>query len=116
MMSLTKPMRGERNWISMPTITTVGDEVGRVGDHLHRLLEAAVQGAVERQGQQDRERKPGGQRVQADLQRVAHHAHEVGRVEELLEVLEADPLAAPDPLDRQELPERDLGAVHRDVQ
>ena len=92
-----------------------GDEVGGVGDELHRLLEAPRLAVVERDRQDDRHREPGHQRVGADADGVAHDALELERLEEGDEVVEADPLAAPDAERGAVLLERQLRPVHRHV-
>ena len=92
-----------------------GDEVGRIGDHLRGLLEARRLRVVDQQRQDDRDGKPRHQGVDGDADGVAHHARELVGAEELDELIEPHPRAAPDPLDGDELAERDLGAVHRQV-
>ena len=66
-----------------------GDEVREIGHGLRRLLEAAVNHLVEHQGQQHRRQRQQPQLERRDDQGVAQHHAEVGRLEEVDEVLEA---------------------------
>ena len=86
-----------------------------VGHHLHRLLVAERRAVVEREGENDGDRKPGHELVGVDVERVPHHVPEFERVHEAHEVIEADPVAAQHALDRHELLERDHVADHRHV-
>ena len=60
-----------------------------IGDGLRRFLEAAVNHLVEHQGQQHRRQRQQPQLERRDDQGVAQHHAEVGRLEEVDEVLEA---------------------------
>ena len=91
------------------------DELGCVADHLHRFLEEVLADVVERQRQQNWQRKAGDQTVDAQDHRVPDDLPEVVRADEALEVLEPDPWTAGDAVDHVEVAERDLHAVHRPV-
>ena len=92
-----------------------GDEVRRVGDHLHRPLEGALADLVERQRQDDRRREAEQQPGEADGKGVLDQPPEARRLEEADELPEPDPGAAPHALNHVEVPERDLRAHHRHV-
>ena len=77
--------------------------------------ERCVPDVVEAEREEDREREARDELVEAQAHRVPHHVPELVGIEEAHEVAEADPGAAPDAGGDREVPERDLGAVHRHV-
>ena len=89
-----------------------------IGDGLSRLLEAAVNHLVEHQGQQHRRQRQQPQLERRDDQSVAQHHAEVGRLEEVDEVLEAaveGPRARPDAGEHVVALEGDDDTVQRQV-
>ena len=91
-----------------------GNEVGRVADHLHRFAEALKRNVIQQQRENQRKRER-GQRIEIDEQRVAQNLPELRRVEKLLHILEAHPVAILDGAGDAEIAERDLHAVHGHV-
>ena len=77
-----------------------GEEIGQIGDGLGELLEFLRPDLVDHQREDDRRGEVTDQHFQVQHDRVLHHVPEVGVGDELLELFEPHPLAAPDALDR----------------
>lgn len=99
----------------MPTMITVEMKWGGVADHLRGFPEPGPADVVQREGEDDRQREPGDQRVYVEHQRVADDRPEVEGIDELLEVLEADPRTAADAIREVVVSEGNLHAPHREV-
>ena len=89
------------------------DEVRRVGDHLNRLFQLVQRQIVHQQREDDGRRKADDQRIHADAQRVLNQDPEIVAGKEAIEILEADPGAAPDAAANLVVLERHQNAVHR---
>lgn len=75
-----------------------GDEMGRIADHLHRVLEPPYPDRIQAQREQHRQRRADRKGIQADNQRVLHNAPEIIGVEEARKMLESDQSLAHMPL------------------
>ncbi len=91
------------------------DEMRQIRDRLHRALEDAAPNLVQQQGQYYRRGKSKQQLVHIDQDRIAKQTAEVVAVEKILEMIEADPLAAPDAVRDAVIFESHQQAVHRSV-
>ena len=87
----------------------------RVGDHLYAAAEQALLDLVQAQRQQYRDGEAGQQRIEAEDERIDDDRLKLGRIEEALEVSQADPGAALNAEGGRILAEGDLRAIHRGV-
>ena len=74
------------------------NEVGHVGNRLHRLAEAVVFDLVNQKCEENRKGKRKNQRGKADDQRVFHQTQEIIGSEKFGEIAHADPFTAPNAL------------------
>lgn len=92
-----------------------GQEVREIRDALHEAPDAVPRQAVQEHGERERDGKVERQLEQRYPQGVDNGRPEVGVLEHPLEVLQPDPLAGPQPVERHVVLERDDVAGHRAV-
>ncbi len=92
-----------------------GEEVRQVDHGLEEVADPLADHRVEQQGQGDRDREEQDQLDEAEVQRVLHRGPERRVAEQLLELLEPDPFAVPDPDQRVVLLEGGDDAEQRRV-